>query len=314
MVIVSGSGNVDPFAFQDSAGIIHLFWASNLNGNYDVYERTYDGVNWSETGRLTINASVDKEPVVLEDRKGRIRLFFSSNRSGKFMIYEMTFNERRWSSPAQIPHKFPEYWNDTTEICNPGFTHPSAFEDENGTIYLFFCSFVGATENINELFMMMNDGNGWGDQTRVGGNGYDPSALKDSEGNIRAYCTDTGMLGYLPSIVEWTYNGASWASKAIATSISHDPWLNSYPSAFQDSEGNIRLFYSGVVWNETWDQVWRREERIYEQLGTPSGDWSKPVEITGGIMPSAFQSNEGTVYLFFARNGNIYLMKSNELH
>lgn len=313
IVIVNGTGNVDPFAFEDSDGLIHLFWASNLHENYDIYEKTYDGVNWSEARTLTISASVDREPVALEDHEGRIRLFFSSNRSGKFMIYEMTFNQGTWSSPAQVPHKFPEYWNHTAEICIPGFTHPSAFEDENGTIYLFFCSFVGATENINELFMMVNDGTGWADQTLVGGNGYDPSALKDPEGNILTYCTGTGMWGPTPSIVEWAHDGVSWTSRAIGTSIPQDPWLNTYPSASQDSKGNIRLFYSGVVWNETWDQ-WRKEERIYEQLKTPSSDWSRPVEITEGIMPSAFQSHEEAFYLFFTRGGTIYLMKGNELH
>lgn len=43
--IVGGIGNVDPFAFEDSKGIIHLFWAKNAAGNYDVYEKTFDGKN-----------------------------------------------------------------------------------------------------------------------------------------------------------------------------------------------------------------------------------------------------------------------------
>ncbi len=307
--IVEGIGNVDPFAFEDSKGIIHLFWAKNATGNYDIYEKTFDGTNWNEEERLTSNSSEEREPSAIEDNTGIIHLFFSSNNTGNFRVYEMLYEEGQWGMPVSIPHKMVDYSLNS-------FHHPSAIIDSEGKMYLFFYSFTGVTENINDLFMMKNDGSGWSEQVTIGSDGWDANAIKDANGYFHIYCSYSPYTGGTPpSIIEWTYNGISWNEGTISNAIPAGYIGSRYPSSSLDSKGNICLFYS-----EETDSF-----RIWGQVRTVKGDWTVPIEITHGVMPATLQSHDGTVYLFYVNNptlksegrytfligGSINMIKSN---
>ena len=290
--IVDGIGNVEPFAFEDSKGTIHLFWAKNATGNYDIYEKTFDGTSWSENKRLTSNSSEETQPSAVEDSAGTIHLFFSSNTTGNFRVFEMLYKESQWGSAVSVPHKLVDYSLNS-------FSHPSAVINEQNEIYLFFHSFTGVSENDNDLFMMRNDGSGWGEQVEIGNDGWDSNAIRDSNGYFHIYCSYSPFsAGPPPSVVEWTYDGFSWkwgtVSKSILASYSGDR----YPSSFLDSKGNICLFYSEETKGEDHKDLWR----IWGQVRTFKGDWTIPVEITRGVMPAALQSHDGTVYLFYVNN------------
>jgi len=290
--IVDGRGNVEPFAFEDSKGTIHLFWAKNATGNYDIYEKTFNGKSWSENKRLTSNSSEETEPSAVEDSTGTIHLFFSSNNTGNFRVFEMLYREGQWGLPVSIPHKLADYSLNS-------FRHPSAVIDSEGKMYLFFHSFTGQTENINDLFMMKNDGSGWGEQVEIGSDGWDSNAIKDSNGDFHIYCSyDPYAAGTPPSVVEWTYDGLSWNRGYVSKSIPSGYSGNRDPSSFLDSKGNICLFYSEMTKRTDYEDFWR----IWGQVRTYRGDWTMPVEITRGVMPAALQSLDGTVYLFYVND------------
>ncbi len=290
--IVEGIGNVEPFAFEDSKGIIHLFWAKNTTGNYDIYEKTFDGTTWSENNRLTNNSSEEIEPSAVEDRTGIIHLFFSSNSTGNFSVCEMLYRNNQWEEPTSIPHKQFEYSLNS-------FHHPSAIVDKEGEMYLFFHSFTGQTENINDLFMIKNDETGWGEQIKIGSDGWDSNAIIDSNGNFHVYCSYSPYsAGPTPSVVEQTYDSLSWKWDTVPKCILAGYAGDRYPSSVVDAKGNICLFYSEETMGADYKDLWR----IWGQVRTVKGDWTVPIEITRGVMPATLQSHDGTVYLFYIDN------------
>ncbi len=289
--VVEGVGNVEPFVFEDSKDIIHLFWAKNVTDNYDICEKTFDGTNWSEEKRLTSNSSEETEPSAIEDNLGIIHLFFSSNNTGNFRVYEMLCRNGRWGAPLGIPHKLVEYsLND--------YHHPSAVIDSEGKMCLFFHSFTGQTENINDLFIMKNNGSSWSEQFLIGSDGWDSFAVKDIDSNLHVYCSYSPMIANQPSVVEWNNNGLAWNSGYVDKCIPAGYAGARNPSAFLDSKGNICLFYSEETMGTDYKDLWR----IWGQVRTAKGDWTVPIEITRGVMPATLQSYNGTVYIFYVDN------------
>jgi len=70
-------------------GNLWFVWASNRDGNFEIYHKTYDGSSWSPDTRLTYNTNKDESPSIMQDSNGDIWVAWSSNRTGRSYAQSM---------------------------------------------------------------------------------------------------------------------------------------------------------------------------------------------------------------------------------
>lgn len=68
---------------------IRLVWRDDSTGEFEVYERKYDGSRWTPTRRLTYDPAPTFHPRLAVDGDGVLRLLFMDKRTGDPAIWEM---------------------------------------------------------------------------------------------------------------------------------------------------------------------------------------------------------------------------------
>jgi len=79
--------------FQDE---IRLVWRDDSTGEFEVYERKYDGSRWTPTRRLTYDPAPTFHPRLAVDGDGVLRLLFMDKRTGNPAIWEMVDRGGGW--------------------------------------------------------------------------------------------------------------------------------------------------------------------------------------------------------------------------
>jgi hypothetical protein len=63
-------------------GRIHLFWHSNRDKGWQIWQRVHNGAGWQEAAVVTAHWAEDKEAVALADGTNQLRLLWRSQRGG----------------------------------------------------------------------------------------------------------------------------------------------------------------------------------------------------------------------------------------
>jgi hypothetical protein len=81
--------------FQDE---IRLVWRDDSTGEFEIYERKYDGSQWTPTRRLTYDPAPTFHPRLAIDGDGVLRLLFMDKRTGNATIWEMVDYGGGWGA------------------------------------------------------------------------------------------------------------------------------------------------------------------------------------------------------------------------
>lgn len=65
----------------DGRGRTWVFWSANVDGNFDIYARSYASGRWGDTLRLTQDPGPDLNPVASRDRSGRVWVVWQGYRN-----------------------------------------------------------------------------------------------------------------------------------------------------------------------------------------------------------------------------------------
>ena len=85
-------------------------WASQVDGNFDVFARSWQAGDWEPVVRLTHDPQPDIHHRLLADSQGRLHLVWQSYRSGDSNIYLKTFDGNRWSTAIAITSHEANDW------------------------------------------------------------------------------------------------------------------------------------------------------------------------------------------------------------
>lgn len=87
---------------QDSQGRIWVIWADQVQGNWDLYARTFDSGQWSEIIRLTQNPGPDCYHTATTSSDGTLWLVWQKTTGGRSQIMIRNFDGSRWSEARQL--------------------------------------------------------------------------------------------------------------------------------------------------------------------------------------------------------------------
>jgi len=77
-------------------GRLRVVWRDDSSGEFELYERTFDGARWGPVRRLTFDPAASFHPRLDVDGEGVLRLFFMDRRYGRAAIWEMVDDGRGW--------------------------------------------------------------------------------------------------------------------------------------------------------------------------------------------------------------------------
>ncbi|TVP48072.1 MAG: hypothetical protein EA350_03825 [Gemmatimonadales bacterium] len=119
----------DPAPLAEGAAV-RLFWSSNREGQWDLWERTLDGFPAGPPHRLTDHLADDRNPATVRDGAGRTWLFWESNRRGPTDIWARV-EDGVWGLPFRL----------TTAVRHDAM--PAAALDGAGRLWLFWSADEG---------------------------------------------------------------------------------------------------------------------------------------------------------------------------
>ena len=91
-------------------GRVWVAWASQVDGNFDVFARSWQAGDWDPVVRLTSDPQPDIHHRLLADSQGRLHLVWQSYRTGDSNIYLKTFDGNRWSTAVAITSHEANDW------------------------------------------------------------------------------------------------------------------------------------------------------------------------------------------------------------
>ena len=87
-----------PALAYDGGGTLHVIWAAQVDGNWDLYERRRTTQGWQAVERLTRDPGSDFHQRVVADANGDLWLAWQGFRNGQSDIYLKRFTGGQWGA------------------------------------------------------------------------------------------------------------------------------------------------------------------------------------------------------------------------
>ncbi len=134
---------------EDAEGKIWVVWSEQVEGNWDLYARAFDGETWGTIARLTTASQPDIHHKVARDPDGRIHVTWQGARGNKFGIFHKSFDiENGWSESTRVSNQ------DAGNCWEPSIT-----TDSNGSVYIGWDQYSEARGY--DIFLARKAGNEW---------------------------------------------------------------------------------------------------------------------------------------------------------
>lgn len=150
-------------------------WETNLNGNWDIYARSYVKGAWSSPVQMTESDSSDLSPVLLRDRLGRMWFVWESKHSGLWKVYARTFSGPTMTEESPSPENVL------------GSLNPHGTIDPLNRLWLVWQSPGTQAVDSSDIFVKTYDGDVWTEPlnlTQHPANDDFPKTAVDSTGNV----------------------------------------------------------------------------------------------------------------------------------
>ncbi len=142
---------------EDGEGKIWVVWSEQVDGNWDLYARAFDGETWGSIRRLTHASQPDIHHKVASDPAGRLHVVWQGARTNRFGIHHMSYSASEgWGEPALV--SAPDAGN-----C----WEPSLTVDSQGTVYVGWDQYSEATGYDIQLARLA--GGSWSAPQRIAG-------------------------------------------------------------------------------------------------------------------------------------------------
>ncbi len=168
---------------EDAAKRIWTVWSMQVNGNWDLYGRTFDGKNWSKQEQLTRHAGTDFYHKLITDSEGRLWLVWQRRADGFSQILAKYFDGRKWSEEEQISMEASASGNNwwPAVAAGPGGSLAVAWD--------------GYASGNFDVYLRRREGNRWGKVETVAGTArYEaqPTVAIDPAGRVWVAWNESG--------------------------------------------------------------------------------------------------------------------------
>ena len=218
--------NSDPSIIGDPNGKIWIAWASNREGDWNIYSSYYDGT-WSQPLAVTTHPKDDLQAKITTDGAGKVWVAWQSFRDGDANIYVSSNDGSGWSMPFQIT-------SDTLDDISPSFS-----QNNSGKVWL---SWMSKRCGNWDIFSSLYDGSSWSLPGRItddGSNDYLSAVVTETDGESWVvWATDRDLnwniysaLSYLlpPDLIfPWNHSCINdstprfeWSTLGILTSVTY---------------------------------------------------------------------------------------------
>ena len=118
-----------PSAVYDGAGVLHIIWAAQVDGNWDLYERRKTASAWSAVERLTTAEGTDFHQRVTADSQGNLWLTWQAFRGGQSDIFLKSCRGGVWGPEIRVSESAANDWE------------PAVAADGSGTVWVAWDSY-----------------------------------------------------------------------------------------------------------------------------------------------------------------------------
>jgi hypothetical protein len=150
----SGSSSIDspethdafrPTVAYDGAGVLHLIWSGQKDGNWDLWEARYDGEKFAPFERLTQAPQADIHQKVIADAKGDLWLAWQGFRNGQSDIFLKRWTQGKWGPEIKVSESAANDWEPSLAAAPDGTVWVGWDSYDKGNYDIFVRSFRGAT-------------------------------------------------------------------------------------------------------------------------------------------------------------------------
>ena len=134
---------------EDAEGKIWVVWSEQVDGNWDLRARAFDGEGWGSINRLASASQPDIHHRAVRDESGRIHLVWQGARGNRFGIFHMSYD-------------VGSGWSESTRVSSSNAGNcwePSVVTDSNGTVYVAWDQYSEATGY--DIFLARMAGPSW---------------------------------------------------------------------------------------------------------------------------------------------------------
>ncbi|NOR85033.1 hypothetical protein GQ473_02860 [archaeon] len=258
--IITNNTNNDmtPSAIIDSEGTIYAVYASDREGNYDIFYQTSNdgGSTWSASTKITTSDADDFSPIIMQVFSGKYFIIYVSDSTGNKEVWSVTSNDgSSWSAPINITNSFENKMK------------PSIIQDISGKFWISWTvSVFGVGEGqVDKMqYMTSIDGATWSDISD-----FSINALKITNARLSEYSGTYGIVYESNGAIYYSSssNGETW-SASFLISLGTD---NSEPMHIKDSTGKHH-----IIWTSTQNG----NNDIYHSSSDTGTSWSAPSAIT----------------------------------
>ncbi len=118
-----------PSAAYDGMGVLHMIWAAQVDGNWDLYERRKTVSAWSTVERLTTVDGSDFHQRVTADGRGNLWLAWQAFRNGQSDIFLKSYRGGVWGPEIRVSESAANDWE------------PAVAADGSGTVWVGWDSY-----------------------------------------------------------------------------------------------------------------------------------------------------------------------------
>ncbi len=134
---VTPLGNaVTPAVCADTNGHVHLVWADDRDGNFEIYYREWNGAAWSGEVRVSSNAARSITPVVAA-RGGDVTVLWVDDRDGNTEIYARRRQVATWSAETRVTNQAHDSLMPSADVGADGSLHVVWIDNRSGSFLTY---------------------------------------------------------------------------------------------------------------------------------------------------------------------------------
>ena len=235
---------------RDRNGHAWAVWAAQVDGNFDLYARRFDGKQWSGVERLTDDPQPDVYHNLATDSTGNLWVVWQGFRNGRSDIFARRYDGAKWSAAEKVSTSPANDWE------------PAIAADGRGNVYVAWDTYDKGNYDVT---MRSFSGGQWAAPEPVAATPKFEAHVSlacDKAGRVWAAWNESGFewgkdSGFLVKkeatrLYQWraigtaVYANGTWQETASGLTASLPPAMreyNDFPVLQADASGRMWLFF-----------------------------------------------------------------------
>ena len=264
---VSGNSgrSIFPVIRAGREGSVHVVWADDSPGNFDIFYARWNGTKWSNPTNLSNNERLSLHPRIAIDSIGQVHVtWMDGDAEGESDILHSQLVESVWSTPRNISNLKGVSQRPQIEVDATGAVHIIWYANPDGSFELFHCQLVDSAwsqpANTDLVDWYITHNPFWT---------MTPAITLGTRGHVHLVWVGLGVAeseyARTQNVRHSRWDGKNWSrpenvsrKRGMVASLKN-------PGVASDAQGNLHFVWDdrGTVWYCRFDdEKWSRPEQI----------------------------------------------------